>query len=696
MKSLLLILVLVINSSPQNFVRELNSIPITINNNQLKNIFSGGFNNIEVQFVDIDSDGDKDLFFYNSDITSGWFKNIGNAQNPIFEFSLDTISSYKLKSWFYFADIDNDQDFDLFTEGENNLIRFYENIGSKFNPNFVIKYDTLKDNNNDPIWVESNANPIFADTDADGDYDFVFGNSVGSLTYFQNIGNSNNFNFKFISNSWLGILIISGGKDKLHGANALDFSDLDFDNDLDMLWGDFFSRSLFYLKNIGTPSSPNYEVLYSRFPFNEDSLLTSGFNMPRCVDIDNDGDLDMFVSVLYDPTDLNSLIFYKNFGNKFNSDFRKVTNDYIQTLDLGSQSVPTFVDIDNDNDLDLFVGCGQNPNGKLFYFKNNGTAKNASYQLIDSTFFGIQNELSIAPAFGDLDGDNDQDLLIGNFNGTISYFKNIGSSASPNFQFQSVLKDSLNSIIDIGLYARPILIDYDKDNDLDLLIGAFNGKVYCYKNVGYNFSFLFQKNDNYFGSIDVGDNSSLFLIDYDKDGLFDLFIGNRFGEISFYKNIWTNSNPTWQLISNKFMNKTFGGDAVPCFVDIDNDTDSDLFIGNIKGGLYFFRNPIFSSLKEKDFIIQQGFEIVNAYPNPFNPEINFNITLNENGILNISIFNCLGEKVRTVFNNLIERGNKNFTWNGLSDNSISLPSGNYFVLIKLNNNFKSLKVTFLK
>ena len=105
----------------------------------------------------------------------------------------------------------------------------------------------------------------------------------------------------------------------------------------------------------------------------QDSVNTSGFNMPRTVDIDADGDLDLFVSVLYDPSVPQSLMFYQNQGDQFNPDYRKITENYLNTLDVGNNSHPVFIDIDADGDLDLFVGALKNPLGSIHFFRNDGT-----------------------------------------------------------------------------------------------------------------------------------------------------------------------------------------------------------------------------------------------------------------------------------------------------------------------------------
>ncbi|MCZ7612288.1 MAG: hypothetical protein M5T52_01725 [Ignavibacteriaceae bacterium] len=55
----------------------------------IKNNFSGGHNNLEYQFVDIDNDEDLDIFFLDSDKTFGLFENIGNKFNPEYKYLIN-------------------------------------------------------------------------------------------------------------------------------------------------------------------------------------------------------------------------------------------------------------------------------------------------------------------------------------------------------------------------------------------------------------------------------------------------------------------------------------------------------------------------------------------------------------------------------------------------------------------------------
>jgi hypothetical protein len=652
---------------------------------------SGGFNNIEHQFVDIDNDDDYDLFYMNSDKTFGYFINTGNAASPEFELSLDTIVGLDFLDWFYFVDADADSDFDYFTSN-GEYITYKKNSGTIFSPTFHTGIDTLKDDQGENIQNETGSNPVLADIDADNDYDLFLGNTAGTVTYYENIGTPQNFSYKFITNSWQNIVIIGTllKDDPLHGASSLEFTDIDSDNDLDLIWGDFFSNSLYLLSNSGSAVNPNIQLTSNIYPLNEDSVNTSGFNMPRLSDIDNDGDPDLFVSVLYDPTVPQSLMYYENQGSSTIANHKKITEDYFMTLDVGNNSHPVFVDIDADGDKDLFIGSLKNPLGSIYYFENLGTSTSPNYKLITENFSGISGDLSVTPSFGDLDDDGDYDLLVGRFDGKISFYINIGTAVNPNFSYEGLLTDVLSNPIDVGTSSIPLLLDNDSDGDFDLSIGSFNGRLTYYQNIGSTLNHSFNADPNYFIGIDVGDNSSPFLIDFDDDGDFDLFCGTRAGSIEYFQNDANNILPVWNPQNNFITTLNLGGYVAPYFIDIENDTDTDLMFGNIKGGLYFYSNLTISDISDWKYE-QIEFELLEAYPNPFNPNTKVSFTNSEAGLITLKVYNTLGERVQELFSGFKQAGKHQINFDA-SD----LSAGIYFVVMQTNKSLKTLKIVLLK
>ena len=74
---------------------------------------------------------------------------------------------------------------------------------------------------------------------------------------------------------------------------------MDNDSDLDLIWGDFYQPGLFYLENYGDSNNPAYidSLMVTNFP--ADGLVeTAGFNIPRLVDFEPDGNVDL-ITVSY-------------------------------------------------------------------------------------------------------------------------------------------------------------------------------------------------------------------------------------------------------------------------------------------------------------------------------------------------------------------------------------------------------------
>lgn len=674
----------------QPFHRELNLIPVSDGSGLIKNNFSGGHNNLEYQFVDIDNDEDLDIFFLDSDKTFGLFENIGNKFNPEYKYLINKPNNLFFSNWFYFVDIDNDNDFDYFT-GNNDQISYYQNNGSINSPSFILVQDTVWDDTGQPIYSEFGSNALFADIDNDDDLDFFSGNSAGTVKFYENIGTQTNFNFKFITNEWQNLYIVGTlAENSLHGASSLDFIDINDDDDLDLFWGDFFSNSLYFIENQGNSISPDMQKISDVYPINSDSVNTSGFNMPRFTDIDSDGDYDLFVSVLYDPTVPQSLMFYENTGNAQSANHILRTNDFLKTLDVGNNSSPVFVDIDNDGDLDLFIGSFNNPNGSIHFLENTGTVSNPSFYYSDSQYFNIMSDLVVTPAFGDLDNDGDYDLLAGKLNGTIDFYLNNGTPVSANFQNSILLRNNNDDSIDVGSSSSPFLMDVDGDSDLDLAIGGFNGKLSFYENTGNPASYEFTSNPAYFGTLDIGDNSTPFFIDYNEDDVLDLFSGSRNGEMFYFRNDGNNISPIWSLITNQFIPENFGGNTFPCFFDIDNDTDSDLFLGNVKGGLYFYLNSMITSVAEWELTPVDNYSIA-TFPNPFNPSTRIKYSIPDNGFVNLSVYNLLGEKIAQLVNEIKTAGEYESEFDGSG-----LASGVYIAKLVSNNNHHTIKMILTK
>ena len=565
-----------------------NAASIDYNSQIYDNPFTGGINYARISWFDWDQDGDIDLFLLDEDLHFKYFENIGDQYNQNFILVDHPINDINGVGWFYISDMNDNGNIDLITQSSLNPshVMFFEFNGIEF------EYISLLYKNDDsPLNNTSVMTPTFADIDNDGDLDFFSGNINGTVNFFNNIGLSDNLPvFEFSTSFWQDIIITGPSLERRHGASAIKFIDLDGDQDLDLAWGDYFQRSLYIIWNIGTPQIPimDSENFFYQYPPN-DPVYTSGQNMPSFTDIDGDGDMDLFVTILGGdgPIQLNdNFIMYENIGTSSNPIYEHSTNNFLGTLDLFSDVAPTFIDINDDGVSDFFAGQDYTTEsfptqGRLFYFENN-ISDDLVYTLQDSAYLGLEVGLSIAPEFIDIDNDNDFDLFIGEYNGKIKYYRNDGNSTTPNFINVGYLSD-----IDLGFFSVPEFCDIDNDGDHDLFIGNYNGQIYFYENIGDSQNFEFVES---FFEISIDSNvkrSAPEFIDFDNDGDFDLLLGTEENGLILYWNIGTENNP--MFVEDSCLEIPYMGSNIkPSLINSQNFLDIELVAGVSTGGFMYY------------------------------------------------------------------------------------------------------------
>ncbi|MGF1933493.1 MAG: VCBS domain-containing protein [Nostoc sp. ChiQUE02] len=276
----------------------------------------------------------------------------------------------------------------------------------------------------------------------------------------------------------------------------------------------------------------------------------------------------------------------------------------LQNLPLrGYSNDPIFVDIDNDGDLDAFVGYDVNSQPvNVQFYRNTGTAAAPSFAAPVANPFGLANipyvvgtiGTNTSPAFADIDGDGDLDLFVGDRYAGITFFQNTGTASAPSFAAQTLNPFGLR---DVGDYNKPALVDIDGDGDLDAFVGNNVGNTLFFQNTGTASAPSFAAPvTNPFGLRDV--NPSPFTYDYasptfadiDGDGDFDAFVGDFDGNTFFFQNTGTASAPSFAApVTNPFglSNVRFGSN--PTFADINGDGDLDAFVGTLFD-IQFFEN----------------------------------------------------------------------------------------------------------
>ncbi|NQX97038.1 MAG: T9SS type A sorting domain-containing protein, partial [Flavobacteriales bacterium] len=270
--------------------------------------------------------------------------------------------------------------------------------------------------------------------------------------------------------------------------------------------------------------------------------------IPIFFDYNADGLMDIIVGNygIYDPSlsssfYISSLWLYENMGTVNSPYYQLITNDYlnISTMNLDIAGCmptlgvhPTFGDLDNDNDLDMILG---DYNGKIHYFKNSGGAGNpAIFTLSSPNFLGIDVGNDAAPLLHDLDKDGLIDLIIGKRTGTFSYYRNTGTASSPSFTFvtDSLGKAITKRTVDFNGKSNPVIID--SAGTTILFSGSKNGYLYKFGNIDGNLTGNFSVDSTYL-NIWEGESSNIAVADITNDGNLDMLIGNYSGGVAFYK-----------------------------------------------------------------------------------------------------------------------------------------------------------------
>jgi len=579
-------------TSGPTFVREVEPFAIVDSLGQAYQLpFQGGFNVPRPQFADMDNDGDQDMFVQEESGRIIHLENTGSAAAPRYTWRSSAWKGLDTGEWYRIVDLDQDGDMDILTEERFSYIRYYRNDGTLEEPNFVVAVDTLMDATGTPIFADRQNIPHIVDIDCDGLLDLFIGRVTGTITRYESVGDDENGvpRFRFVTDRWEDIEIV-GENVSLHGANTMNFADVDLDGDLDLFWGDFFEAGLLLVRNLGSCASPSLRSEPVNWPLN-DPVETSGYNAPVLLDVDADDDLDMVFGVLGGAFNANSTTRDNFYLMRQDADgnFEAETTRYLYDLDVGSESIVKLWDMDNDGDLDMIVGNKIEPTNQktslMFVFENTGNATAPAFEYKET--LDLISTYHQNPAIADIDADGDLDFLIGKWNKEIAFWRNDGSAADYAFTEVADVYRALTR----GQNAAPALVDLDNDGDYDLVAGEASGSLNYWVNNGTPQEPAFELVSDTWLDIDIGRRSFPTFADMDGDGDQDMIVGSELDGLFLWENVGTPE--AFQFEERGTLDIDTQAIASPEFADIDGDGDLDLFIGGISGGIMFFRNTTY-------------------------------------------------------------------------------------------------------
>jgi uncharacterized protein YkuJ len=280
--------------------------------------------------------------------------------------------------------------------------------------------------------------------------------------------------------------------------------------------------------------------------------------------------------------------------------FGAVQTNPFSLVDIGNRSFPTFVDLDDDGDMDLMVG---ESGGNFMYFENTGTVSLPVFGAAQTNPFSLTDIGSISKlAFKDIDNDGDLDMMSGDYVGDFYYFENTGSVSLPIF---GAVQSNPFSLIRLGSKLSPIFVDLNNDNDFDLLRGEFGGGFRFCENTGnVSVPTFGGAQDLPFSLTDIGWNSTPSFADLDNDGDLDLMSGEEYGNFKYFENTGSVSSPIFGAVqTNPFSLTDIGSNSTSSFADLDNDGDLDLISGDYTGIFKYFENISTSEINLKGNLV---------------------------------------------------------------------------------------------
>lgn len=625
------------------------SPPLSRDGSSLPLAWAGGLNFVQVSDIDLDGDGDKDLFVFDrsgdeavfllnngTSGTDGY--TITHAYDHVYPFST-------LENWALMRDYDGDGWEDLFA-AVNAGFAVYRNVSGDGVLAFEL-IDDLVGSDYDPVY-SPNINtygtdvPGFADIDGDGDLDLLTFGIGNQLDYHSNqsvelYGHTDSLIYRVRNRCW-GYFAESGSSSTIqldyicaynvedpdlpvigHGeTTALDRADvgstmlpidLDGDGDKDLLIGDVQSPNIIALTNGGDQDSAYMVAQDPHFPAYDEPIELDRFVGTFYVDVDNDGVRDLLASPSFggQSENLRSLWYYQNIGTDDVPVFSKRSENLFQRdmFDVGEGAWPVLFDFDGDSLMDLIVANYgyYSPDivfpARLIALRNTGTATAPAFTVISEDYASLGSSglgNAMYPAFGDLDGDGDKDLYVGDRQGRLHYFRNTATGPEAQFELVSASDtDQVGNIMDVGQFAAPQLFDVDADGLLDLLVGERNGNLNWFRNIGTATQHAWELANDSLGGFDVagGLNNTGYSTPFmfqGEDGGTELVLGSQSGWIHHFSGFDGDLGGTWTATDTMWQGIDEGGRTGIVLHDFTGDGYLDAVIGNYRGGLSYWRN----------------------------------------------------------------------------------------------------------
>ncbi len=726
------------------------NIPVKIGSTTLKNPWAGGINYGQFSSIDYNFDGLEDLVIF--DRSGDEFilmEHVVNASVHGYQ--------YVYKGFLYFppdckyraafVDYDSDGKKDLFTYGIGG-IKVYRNIG---NTSLGLQWQLVTDilqtdyaGDISNLFVSASDIPAYSDVDFDGDMDILTFHIGGqNVEYHQNqsmelYGIPDSLTFVLKNQCWGKFsedpnnnnLVLNQtdypcengdipnplrpentGKENeptadfsvatvhksitRHSGSTLLAIDVNNNGVMDLILGDVAYPNITLLMNGGAAPNTNSSMISQdhNYPSVTHPAYMQLFPAMYWEDVDFDGKKDLIVApnARTVSENQNSVQFFKNTGTNALPTFVFQENNFLQKdmIDHGLGSIPVLVDENGDGLKDLLVSNfvrykpTLNLESVFQLYRNTGSASNPEFTLVNNDYLGLSSlglGLRAVPTFGDLDGDGDQDLIIGQESGNLVQFtNNAGAGNTLSFGAAVSVNDNTGTPIHVSSYAFPQLFDLNKDGLLDLIIGRKTGEISYYQNTGTATNSIFTLITQNLGQVDISPNPDGYAAPhfFRENDTTHLFVGAYNGKLNYYRNIdgHLSDGDTFSLYSNSYLDLEVGLYSTIFVNDIDGNGFLNLFVGQDLGGLFLFEADPLSTSSVNEWKIESNLVL---FPNPGSQLIRIlSKTGTSSDVKLLGVYNNLGQK------QIVELS-------GVTLDVSNLSNGAYYFVLEMNGKIEHL------
>ncbi len=678
----------------------------------LKYPWTGGFSNPQFSGADINHDGIKDLVVFDrTGDKAVTFINHGSSGTIDYEHKPEYEPAYYgFSQWMLMDDFDCDGKADVFTYN----IGAADYYKGSFTADNILYFDSVTFFGYPAIigggiinvFISAIDIAAFADINDDGDLDILtFGPAGGTLNYYENQSQEltgtcgDTVLFELYDECWGGFFEPSNTNEvelnncrvcftpmgipaampeyknsgeRAHSGSTVLAFDEDGDGDKEVILGDISFEAINRLVNCGTTDTACICDQDPTFPSYDKSYKLQIYPASFYVDINNDGLRDLLVAPNQPGTSENykCIWLYENVGTQDSVVFHYVSDTFLigQTLDFGEGAYPAFLDYNADGLLDLVVGnYGYYVNGVTYrsglaLLENTGTITAPSFKLVDPDFANVSDlgRKAVFPAFGDMDGDGDQDMIIGEFDGFLHYYRNTappGNAAS----FSPVHVQMFG--IDVGQFSAPFIYDVNGDSLPDLLVGEksgngtaqHKGQINYFENKGTRTGFVFDTlpTNDIFGEVDVripgwpNGYCTPVVSPLDSSGQLYLLSGSEEGKVKVFEyDSSKRYSGAFTKRFNAYSSIDEGERTAIAIADLNNDGMMEMVVGNARGGVAFFTQSdmIYTEITG-NMIDMESFH-VKVFPNPAHDFLMLEMAnFQGSSKFEVALFNLVGKKM---------------------------------------------------